>query len=201
MHIEDLIEPKIQRGTSFNGLWWLYLVAAPFFLLSSFFSKNLHLPISFNLTNEGNWIGANGEIIPASIYSEYGNVRIAKESASTLFYWNFLEEFIFIASFGLIVFAMKRINNSLLKKQIFNKNNLNWLRLIAIVFLYLFLLHPFLESFISDKAVEHLTHEAISTNHLITRNYAYLICSIFFFSLVLIFKEGQTLKEETDLTI
>ncbi len=201
MHIEDLIENKRQRGKSFNSIWWLYLISAPYFLLQSYFRGYTFITISFSLIDKGEWTGINELTSPVTIGHANGEIKVAIESVPNLLYWNFLEEFLFIAAFGLIVFAMKKINNSILKKQIFNKNNLNWLRLIAIVFLYLFLLHPFLESFIADKAVEHLTHESISTKHLITRNYAYFICSLFFFSLVWVFKEGQNLREDTDLTI
>lgn len=203
MHIEDLIEPKRSRGKSLNSIWWLYVIAAPFFFLSSYLRGYTNIPISFDLINKGSWTNVDESSTPFSIDDAYGSIRLTLESVpNNLIYWNILEQFLFIAAFGLILLAMQKISNSIKEKKSFNKNNLSWLRLIGTVFLYLYLFHPFLEAFIANKALEHLTHPAINTSYyMITRNYTYLICSIFFFVLVSVFKEGQNLKSDAELTI
>jgi len=203
MHIEDLMEPKKQRGKSFDLIWWSYLVGAPLFLLSSFSEEYTNIPVSFDIIDNGKWTDINGLITLCSISDAHGKIKITTDSVPNLLYWNFLEQFLLIVAFGLIIFAMKKISNSLIDKQLFNKKNINWLRLIAIVFLYLFTLHPLLEASIGNKAIEHLTHNAINPKKMnfAYLDYTYFFCSVFFFTLVWIFKEGKNLKEDADLTI
>lgn len=186
-----------------NFFWWSYVVLTIAFIPLLYFMP-LPQDINFSLKKHGKIYNADGKAYDFDMFIANGVIDFPNEDYPT----PPVEYVYFIIIIGITLFIFyqfKKITNNIIDKVAFNESNFLRLRRMGLALLSLTVVELLYFFLVQNRYAELIEHSAflIKTRFNLYRHFDWyaFFCGLGLLVLAEVFKEGFSLKQETELTI